>query len=446
MARPPGSASDLLGGPGLGSLLERSHVSEREMDAARDNGAPEVDAARVRALLHERRETFLNRLRSEPWGHDFFQAVRRLESLFPELPRVGLSTIAGDDAVRFSQEPSLSFAPATVWKYLPSTERAPPRLFVNFLGLLGPDGPMPLHMTEFARDRERHSKDPTLARFLDVFNHRMVSLFYRGWASAQMTASFDRATRRLTREGEPVPPSPADDRFATYVASLIGLGMEHLRNRDSFPDGAKLHYSGRLVPHVRNAEGLALTIEDYFRVPTSLEEFVGQWLSLPKQYWLHLGRNPSCATLGRSAVLGRSVWDCQGKFALRLGPMSYADYCRMLPHGRSETRLQDWIRFYAGDELAWEARLVLRRAETPSLKLTGELRLGYTTWLTSGEIDRDPADLCLRPRYAKPPPEALPDPEPWSGKTLSRDRGPLGASAAAALRENQVDAFAAAVA
>ena len=126
---------------------------------------------------------------------------------------------------------------------------APPRLAVNFFGLFGPNGPLPLHLTEYARNRLRAESDPTLVRFIDLFHHRMLTLFYRVWAAAQPTVSFDR---------------PETDRFALYVGSLFGLGMPSLRNRDAFPDLARLHYAGQLACQTRHPDGLNAMISDYF--------------------------------------------------------------------------------------------------------------------------------------------------------------------------------------
>ena len=167
------------------------------------------------------------RLAQEPFRFDFFRAIRLLENEFKNLPRVGKSRRLQDDAIRFAQNPSLAFAPSTLEAFAPGDAEHPPRLFLNFLGLLGPNGPMPSFINEFIRDRQRNYNDPTLARFLDVFNHRIISLFYRAWACAQKSVDFDR---------------PDDARFATYIGSLIGIGArprEALLLRPAFKSGSE---------------------------------------------------------------------------------------------------------------------------------------------------------------------------------------------------------------
>jgi type VI secretion system protein ImpH len=402
----------------------------------------------------ERHEELFERLQREPWTFDFAQAVRRVECAASHLPRVGASTGATEDPLRFAQDPFMVFAPCTLPRFEPAGEGGPPRLFVNFMGMLGPHGPLPLHLTDFARTRLRHHRDPTLASFLDVFNHRMVALFYRAWASSRQTVSFDRephevapsgdaplaAGTEIAGDGAPgeggsrrsihgpggtpgVAPGSRerlrrrmrDDRFSVYVGALFGLGVEGVRQRDALPDLAKLHYAGRLIPSVRNAEGLAAMVADYFGVRTDVEEFAGRWAELPPRYRCTLGGPPSATALGVSTVVGARVWDRQGMFRLRLGPMSLRDYERLLPGGPGHARLTALIRQYLNDEFAWEAVLVLKKEEAPMLRLGspglgspgrgeagssmadgGGARLGWTTWLRTGPLAENPDDLALR--------------------------------------------------
>ena len=116
-------------------------------------------------------------LAGEPRRFDFYAALRLIEAAYPDNPRFGRSQRAADDPVRLAQAVTLAFEPAMIEKLEWRGEK-PPRMEVNFLGLSGPNGPLPLHLTEYIRDRLRNSADPTLARFLDVFHHRMLSLFY----------------------------------------------------------------------------------------------------------------------------------------------------------------------------------------------------------------------------------------------------------------------------
>ena len=170
--------------------------------------------------------------------------------------------------------------------------------------------------------------------------------------------------------------------------------MEHLRGRDALPDRAKLYYSGRLVGQTRNPEGLIAVIAEYFGVQTTIEEFVGRWFDLPEQYHTRLG-NKSTALLGQTAITGGRVWNCQSVVRLRLGPMGLKQYERLLPGGPAHAKLADWIKLYAGPELAWEAKLTLKQAEIPRALLGRGVRLGYSTWVSTNPITTDPDDVTL---------------------------------------------------
>ena len=320
-------------------------------------------------------------LHEAPYRFGFYQAMRRLECLHRERPRFGESLRPGEDPVRLGQEPSMAFAPSTLAAFQWGQAGRPPRLEVLFLGLFGPNGPLPLHLTEYARDRLRNSDDPTLSRFADLFHHRLLSLFYRAWANAEPVVGMDRAE---------------SDRFGGYVASLFGLGLASLRNRDAMPDLAKLHYAGHFACHTRHPEGLRSMIGEFFGLPVRILEFIGHWLQIPDSGRCRLGESPTTGILGASAAIGGQVWDCQGRFRVVLGPMGFADFRRMLPGGQSLRRLVAMVRNYLGDQLAWDVQLVLNKAEVPELSLGGEnSQLGWTTWLLGRPPNRDMEHLYL---------------------------------------------------
>jgi len=313
------------------------------------------------------------RLEQDPYRFNFFQAVRLLECQCADKPRVGTSQRPSDDPVRFGQEPSLAFPASTLTAYYPAGSR-PARMLVSFLGLLGPQGPLPLHLTEYARERLLHSNDPTFSRFLDVFNHRMVSLFYRAWACNQQAVSYDR---------------PNEDRYGDFIGSIFGIGMESFRKRDAVPDLGKLHYAGRLSCPTRHAEGLGAILGEFFGVKAQIDQFVGHWINLSKDSRCLLGHTPQTATLGRTAVLGSRIWDCQQKFRVKLGPMHFDDYRRMLPGTESFKRLVAWVRNYIGDELSWDLHLILKAAEAPKMSLGRMGELGWSSWLASKPLKKD---------------------------------------------------------
>jgi len=321
--------------------------------------------------------TLFTRLAESPHSFDFYQALRQLECLFDSNPRWGHARRPADEPVRFGQDPELTFPPAPLSSFGTGRDGRP-RLQVRLFGLLGPNGPLPLHLTEYARERMRHAGDPTLSRFLDVFHHRFVTLFYRAWAQAQPHVNHDR---------------PAEDRFASYIGAFVGLSPRAFRDRDALPDLAKFFHAGALVRHTRNAEGLRAILQHFCRVPVQIEEFVGHWMTLEMRERTRLGRE--AATLGSAAVAGGQVWDCQSKFRLHVGPLSLGQYEAFLPGGTLIQKLVDWVRLYLCYEFEWDVRLILRKDEVPPLNLGQRGRLGWTSWLGRRQAATDAGDLCF---------------------------------------------------
>ena len=321
-------------------------------------------------------------LQEQPYGFDFYSAMRQLESVHPEFPRLGKSQRPSDEAVRLAQEPSLAFAPSSLSAFEPGDAGHKARLEVLFFGLFGSNGPLPLHLTEYARDRMLNSDDPTFSRFADMFHHRLLSLFYRAWANSQPTVQFDR---------------PENDRFATYVGATCGHGMPSLKERDAMPDLSKLHYAGWFSAQTRNGDGLSAILADFFQLPVEIDQFVGHWMSVPEDARCRLGESPETGSLGMTATIGAQVWDCQTKFRVIMGPLDIADYRCMLPTGESLERLVAIVRNYLNDELSWDLNLILKKGQIKPIQLGREGQLGWTTWLTSKPMPKDADDLMLNP-------------------------------------------------
>lgn len=318
-------------------------------------------------------------LAQDPYHFGFYEALRQLECWYRHQPRLGESARPAQDPIRLGQAPSLKFAPATLASFQCSDER-PARLGVYCFGLFGPNGPLPLHLTQYAHNRLHHARDPVLMEFMDLFHHRLLSLFYRAWANKEPTVQFDR---------------PEQDRFAQYVGSLLGLGMPSLRQRDAMPDLLKLHFSAHLASHNRHAEGLVAIVGAFFRLPVKLVEFVGEWLDIPKESYCTLDRSDTAGQLGRSAVIGTRSWQRQHKFRIRLGPLSLKDYEHMLPGGSGLQRLVAIVRNYTGFEFRWDLALVLKKEQVPTAQPGEYGRLGWTTWLKAEERCTDADDLQL---------------------------------------------------
>ncbi|MBI3897453.1 MAG: type VI secretion system baseplate subunit TssG [Gammaproteobacteria bacterium] len=330
------------------------------------------------------RTSYFHALAREPYAHDFFHALRQIECLYADKPRLGTALRPADEPIRLAQQPSMNFAPATLAAFDLPTSYRPARMQVHFFGLLGANGPLPLHLTEYTYQRKLHAGDETFARWLDVFHHRFLQMFYRAWAQAQPTVNLDR---------------PRDDRFSVYVGALLGLGSTALRQRDEVADAAKKFFAGRLAAAARNPEGLAAMLTDYFHIPVRVESFVGQWLKIPPRdrSYLGSGRGNDGTQLGVDTNLGAKVWSRQSKFRLWLGPLSLEQYESFLPGGAALDRLIAWVRQYLCFEFDWDIRLVLAAGLVPKTTLGGYGQLGWTNWLGIRNKAAGATDLILNP-------------------------------------------------
>jgi type VI secretion system protein ImpH len=304
--------------------------------------------------------------------------LRLLESQFAAHPRLGESRKPADDAVRLTQPPHMFFAPTDV-AAMDATSGGRPRLEQYSFGVFGPNGALPLHLTEYCYQRLRQLDDPSITDFINTFQHRLISLFYRAWANSAPATSVDR---------------PSEDRFAMHLGALVGLGSKPALQRDAVHDYAKLHRAGRFAPHARSAESLEAILGDYFELPIEVRCFTGEWLDIPPDSVCRLGGSPECALLGASATLGSASWQCQHKFEIVVGPLSLAAFGDFLPGSRGLRELHSLVRLYTSDEWSWQVRLLLRDVEVPGVTLGKEGRLAWTTWLGEREAKAD--DVVLQ--------------------------------------------------
>ncbi|MGL4549621.1 MAG: type VI secretion system baseplate subunit TssG [Gemmataceae bacterium] len=347
--------------------------------------------------------TVEERLYAEPFRFDFYQAVRLLQRLSADRVPVGLAGPPGKEAVRFKALPSLSFPASALYSLTaPTAEQPVPTAVVTFLGMHGPSGVLPRHYTEMIMRLERDQRGEerrALRDWLDLFNHRFISLLHRAWEKYRFWPAYER--------GE-------DEPFTRALYCLVGMGTGGLRDRlrveavesggegsrvlAKVEDQALLYYAGLFATRRRTAAGLRAMLADYFGVPVSVEQFVGQWLVLGRDTQSALGVN---ATLGVDAVAGEKVRDVQGKFRVTLGPLTFRRFLDFLPDRTPVPEHKGfWLachltRLYAGPELEFEVCVVLRADSVPECELAEDgpgARLGWNAWLTSQQPAEDATD------------------------------------------------------
>ena len=308
-------------------------------------------------------QAFWDYVQKSPYRFDLFQMLRGLDATHSSGEPLGKARHPRMEPVRVRQEPSLAFAPATVAHAKQPQGDQPGEVSIYSFGLFGPNGPLPLHITEYVHERVKHHKDRSFSAFADLFHQRLILLFYRAWADAQPVVDMERG----------------QDRFTRYVASLAHLGEPSVRPRSEVPEHAALYMAPHFARQMRSPDGLAQMLTFYFGVQVTLQSYVPQWMSLDEDECLMLGHS---GTLGSASVLGQRVYDVQHKFRLHVGPLSWKQYKEFMPGNRLARILADWVKLYVGIEYAWDVRLILKSEEVQGVSLgapTGPL--GQASWL-----------------------------------------------------------------
>ncbi|KVZ17264.1 type VI secretion protein [Burkholderia stagnalis] len=331
--------------------------------------------------VHDLPPDTMRRMQAEPWRYGFLSLMRRVGA-DARLDPIGTARRPQAESFRLGQQPSLIFAPREIASIAGIDGRLRIRLFG--LGMLGPNGPLPLHVTEIARDRQESRGDATLVDFLDIFHHRYLTLLYRAWASTQAAAGLDR---------------PHDERFSFYIASLIGVDIDEIRY-GPLPSHARLSASAHLVRASRNPDGLRATLAQYFGVPVEIEEHVLHWTEIDTNEQSRLANPGLASTMAEGAVLGEVVADRQHRFRIVIGPLNLDAYLRFTPQGADLPRLIEWVRAFVGFEFAWELELRIAPSSAPAATVGGLQKLGWSTWLGHSPVDAPIAGMRFEPeRY-----------------------------------------------
>jgi type VI secretion system protein ImpH len=407
--------------PGGGTTTAVTAESQRTtVDAP--PGAPGPHLAAMPSEPVQGPPSLAQRLFQEGYAFDFFQAVRILEKLDPQRQPVGLDGPPFQETVRFLAHQSLSFPASQIYEIQPATpERPVPALTVTFMGLTGPSGVLPLPYTELLlrlQKSERWPEQHALRDWLDLFNHRLISLFYRAWEKYRFYLPYER--------GQYARPEP--DTFTRVLYSLVGVGQPSLRNRlqvfqwqkvvvdeieqkqpktlAAIEDLALAFYSGLLAHRPRCAVSLEALIRDYFQLPVQVVQFQGQWLQLDRSNQSAVGATLHNNQLGVDAVAGERVWDVQGKFRIRLGPLGYNQFLEFTPDRAPQPQrkafflLVHLVRLYVGPELEFDVQMILQADQVPDCQLVPSgsgigPRLGWNTWLCSLARATDAEDACF---------------------------------------------------
>ena len=339
---------------------------------------------------------------------DFFQSVFLLETLL-ENPQERRPEIR--DILRFKTHQSLAFPSSSLKLLLPSWQGSgKPTLFVNFIGLTGVQGALPLHYTSMMLRLAKLApgeeiRTSPLQEWFDLFNHQMIAFFYQAWEKYRFPVSYYHYARR--KEAGGAGQQEENDRFTRCMLSLVGLGTPSLRHRlhveidsddeepetlASVDDLALLHHASLLARRPRSISGLVSILQQYFGLKFEVKPFSGQWLTLDPQSQARMTEESNCE-LGVNVIAGERIWDLNSIFRVRIGPLHYHEFIELLPDATPVPArklfflVSQLIRLFVGPEFDFELQLLLYGNEVPECMLqevpegTLGARLGWNTWL-----------------------------------------------------------------
>lgn len=325
---------------------------------------------------------------------DFFQAIRLLLRLFPAAKSVGGTAKVFEEVARFHGSVSLTFPASAIDHIDPGGSEGPQaHVSVAFMGLTGVLGVLPFHYTERILARKA-ARDTSLAAFLDLFNHRFISLFYRAWEKHRPAALIETAGAR----GQELDP------FSQYLFDLAGMGTAGLRGRMRIQDPTILLYAGLIAQRPHSASALRGILRDYFRLPVEISQFKGRWYALEDYDKCYLSQDLERGRLGVGAFIGSKVWDQQARFRIRIGPVDLKQFCELLPGSEGLARMIEFARFLVGQAVDFDVQVILAARSVPGCRLTDQgpdaPRLGWMGWLKTREFIADAEEPVFRSEAA----------------------------------------------
>lgn len=312
----------------------------------------------------------LQRLREHVSQACLYRFCQVLEQAMPGQPPLGSTASPQDDPVRFRPDPGMGF-PAGELKSIDldaAQPGGPVTVRTRLLGLYGVDSPLPTaYLDDIVQRREGHQ---ALEAFLDIFNHRVFTQFYRVWRKYSYPASF--AAGGL-------------DATSQCLLGLVGFGIPGTAQQIATPMSRFLALLGVMRLPTRNADGITALVR--LLAPDTTVMVRGHW---PRKVLLaHPAGLPAAPTvmLGQGAVLGGVGVDANSQLHLALFTEAAQEAQGWLPGGQLHRDLLVLLQVYLGWRCTAKLQLNLPLRLMPAALLgDSRLKLGLTAVLGWAEV------------------------------------------------------------
>ena len=329
----------------------------------------------------------------ESYRFEFHQALKILERMYPDVIPLGKSSLPSQEIIHLKSRILFSYPPSDIYNITAENSFSSSaseiivskiKMQVNFLGIAGANGPLPLPYTEKIFERFKMG-DETSADFLDIFNHRLLSILHR--------------IRRKYWIGLDSQ-NPEKTRMAQVVYAILGLGTPYLQKRFTFPDRNLLFYAGLFWQHPRSSEGLRTLLQHYFKYPVDIIPLKGGWEKIAPDQQTRIGFQETFNKLGQGAVLGTKVWNAMQKITVQMGPLTRTQFHSFLPHAKQSDKLFELIQFYLGHAQKFDVRFIVKASAVEKTHLGQHTYLGWSSWLKHHTLSQDDHQVVLSPDSA----------------------------------------------
>ena len=327
-----------------------------------------------------------DQLFTEGYAFEFHQAIKILEMMYPDALPLGHGVSPAQEAISLKSRVLFSYPPSDIYEISQgysndNTSISSVIMKVNFLGIAGANGPLPLPYSERIFERFKAS-DPVATDFLDIFNHRLLSILHR--IRRKHWVGLDSRYADKTH-------------FAQVVYSFIGLGTKHLQNRMPFRNRNLLFYAGLFWQQPKSHEGLRIILSHYFNFPVNVVPFKGEWEKIETSQVSRIGSKGQFNCLGQDAMLGERTWNATQKMMICIGPLTRGQFHSFLPKEKNNyQKFCELVQFYLGIQQKFEINLIVRAPDVESTHLASHTYLGWTSWLKSHRFREDDPQVILQ--------------------------------------------------
>ncbi|OSZ84453.1 type VI secretion system-associated lipoprotein [Yersinia pestis subsp. microtus bv. Caucasica] len=272
----------------------------------------------------------ITRLKRDIGQINFYRFCQLLEQQPGTLP-LGSTNSPADDPVRFRPHPGMGF-PVSELKALendPLHPEAPLTARTTFMGLYGVDSPLPTaYIDDITQQREGHE---ALEGFLDIFNHRFMTQFYRIWRKYSYPATFE---------------SGGTDNTSQSLLGLIGMGIPGSQQHFATPTSRFLALLGVMRQPGRTAEGVQALVR--LLAPFTEADVTPHCLRTVRLTSPMAFADEGANWLDGYTVLGDEAIDANSQLLISLRTADRDEAANWLPDGPLYTDFLVLLRVYLG--------------------------------------------------------------------------------------------------